>query len=90
LQPLFFEPIQHRNSLYADDVVLFFYPRENEIHIMLNILKLHGEASTLKTNIHKSSIYPIRCGDEDLITIQDQLPCELSSFPVNTLVCLYP
>jgi hypothetical protein len=44
---------------------------------VLNILKLFREASGLKTNIQKSSFYPIQCGDEDLITLQDQLPCEL-------------
>jgi hypothetical protein len=52
---------------------------------VINILKLFGEASGLKTNIQKSSVYPIQCGEEDLITLQDQLPCELSSFPCKYL-----
>lgn len=78
-------PLQHRISLYADDVVLFLQPRESEIHTMINILKLFGEASGLKTNIQKSSVYPIRCGEEELITLHGQLPCELSSFPCKYL-----
>jgi hypothetical protein len=63
----------------------FFHPRENEIHNVLSILNLFGEASGLKTNIQKSSVYPIRCGEEELITLYDWLPCELSSFPCKYL-----
>jgi hypothetical protein len=47
-------------------------------------LNLVGEASGLKTNIQKSSVYPIRCGEE-LITLHDRLPCDLSSFPCKYL-----
>jgi hypothetical protein len=46
---------------------------------------LFGEASGLKTNIQKSSVYPIRCGQEELVTFNDWLPCELSSFPCKYL-----
>ncbi|AQK79126.1 General transcription factor 2-related zinc finger protein [Zea mays] len=80
LQPLSSKPLQHRISLYADDAVVFFHPRENEILTVLSILNLFGEASGLKTNIQKSIVYPIRCGEEELITLHDRLPCELSSF----------
>jgi hypothetical protein len=63
----------------------FFHPRENEVHTVLGILNLFGEASGLKTNIQKSSVYPIRCGQEELVTLHDWLPCELSSFPCKYL-----
>jgi hypothetical protein len=71
LQPLSSKPLHHMISLYADDAFLFFHPRENEIHTVLGILNLFGEASGLKTNIQKSSVYPIRCGQEELVTLHD-------------------
>jgi hypothetical protein len=85
LQPLSSKPLHHRISLYADDAVLFSHPRENEIHTVLGILNLFGKASGLKTNIQKSSVYPIRCGQEELMTLHDWLPCELASFPCKYL-----
>jgi hypothetical protein len=87
LQPLSSKPLHHMISLYADDVDLFFHPRENEIHTVLGILNLFAEALGLKTNIQKSMVYPIRYGQEELMTLHDWLPCELASFPCKYL-CL--
>jgi hypothetical protein len=85
LLPLATRSLQHRLSLYADDVVVFLHPRESDIQVMLNTLKLFGEASGLKTNIQKSNAFPIRCGDEELTLLQEQLPCAVSSFPCKYL-----
>jgi hypothetical protein len=49
--------LQHNISLYADDVVAFLRLEENDITIMLNILKPFGEASRLKTNIQNSNVF---------------------------------
>jgi hypothetical protein len=51
----------------------------------LNILKVFGEASGLKTNVQKSHVFPIRCGEEELSILQEHLPCEISSFPCKYL-----
>jgi hypothetical protein len=51
--------LQHRISLYADDVVLFLHPKESDIQVVLGILHFFGEASGLKHNVHNSSVYPI-------------------------------
>jgi len=51
LQPLSRRPIQHRISLYADDVALFLKPAANDINLILNILQLFGDASGLRTNV---------------------------------------
>jgi hypothetical protein len=61
LQPLSTRSIQHRVSLYADDVALFIKPTTVDLVLVRNILRLFGEASGLQTNIQKSSIIPIRC-----------------------------
>jgi hypothetical protein len=84
LQPLSSRPLHHRISLYADDVVLFLQPKEFDIQIVMSILKLFGEASGLVTNVQKSRIYPIRCSEE-VVALQQHLPCEISSFPCTYL-----
>jgi hypothetical protein len=85
-QPLSSRSIQHRISLYADDVVLFLRPAgANDIGLTLSILQLFGEASGLKTNIQKSSVTPIQCSPADLDTIQELLPCRLEHFPIKYL-----
>jgi hypothetical protein len=37
--------IQHRLSLYADNVVMFIRPASSDIHMVTNILHLFGEAT---------------------------------------------
>jgi hypothetical protein len=45
-----------------------------------DILQLFGEASGLYNNNQKSSVYPIRCHEDNLEVIQQFWPCEISSF----------
>ena len=85
LQPLSRRPIQHRFSLYADDVALFLQPIAADINLSLKLLHLFGEASGLKTNVQKSNVLPIRCAEEDLTLIQNLLPCEVLDFPCKYL-----
>jgi hypothetical protein len=85
LQPLSRRVLQHRISLYADDVVLFLRPEAGDINLVLGILNLFGDASGLKTNLQKSNVLPIRCGDTELLTIQNLLPCAVSEFPCKSL-----
>ena len=53
LQPLSSRALQHRISLYADDVVLFLRLEINDIEIIMDILDLFGDAFGLKTNVQK-------------------------------------
>ena len=85
LQPLSSRLIQHRISMYADDVALFLRPAANDITLILDILQLFGEASGLKTNVQKSSVLPIQCSDDSISAIQNLLPCEILSFPCRYL-----
>lgn len=66
LQPLSSRLLQHRISLFADDVVLFIHPVAEDINVTLDILQLFGEASGLYNNNQKSNVYPIRYQDDDL------------------------
>ena len=85
LQPLSSRALQHRISLYADDVVLFLRPEATDIAVIMNILQLFGDASGLKTNLQKSNVLPIRCGHTELALVQELLPCALMDFPCKYL-----
>ena len=81
LQPLARRALQHRISLFADDVVTFLRPSASDIEITLDSLQIFREASCLKTNVQKSSVLPIHCTEEDKATLQEHLPCLISDFP---------
>jgi len=85
LQPLARRALQHRISLYADDVVLFLRPSASDIEITLDILQLFGNASGLTTNLQKSSVLPIQCNEDDKLVLQKSLSCQVSEFPCKYL-----
>ncbi|ONM30676.1 hypothetical protein ZEAMMB73_Zm00001d040162 [Zea mays] len=85
LQQLSSGTLHHRLSLYADDAVVFLRPVASDISLVLEILRLFGEASGLKTNVLKSSVFPIRCTEDDLMRVQASLPCPISDFPCQYL-----
>jgi hypothetical protein len=53
--------LKHRVSLYADDVVVFARPGEDELIAVRGILDYFSEASRLKVNFAKSVVAPIYC-----------------------------
>jgi hypothetical protein len=77
LQPLSTRTLQHRVS-YADDVVLFLRPVEDDISITM-------EASGLRNNVQKSNAFPIQCDEEQRNMVQQFLPCQLLEFPCRYL-----
>jgi hypothetical protein len=85
LQPLMRRGNGQRVSLYADDVVLFLQPGENELNLVKEILRIFGEASDLITNIGKCSMTPIQCNDHHIETDRSILPCNVISFPCKYL-----
>jgi hypothetical protein len=85
LQPLSSRSIQHQVSLYANDVILFLRPSESDIVLTLRIPHLYGNPVGLKTNIQKSSVVPIQCGDDEIASMHSLLPCRMENFPINYL-----
>jgi hypothetical protein len=69
----------------VDDVVLFIQSEESDIALTMDILHLFGISSGLKTNLQKSNVLPIRCEEQDLHVVQQQLPCALAVFPCKYL-----
>jgi hypothetical protein len=60
-------------------------PEAADIAITMDILRLFGVASGLKTNLQKSKVLPIRCDNHNLEVMQQQLPCALADFPCKYL-----
>ena len=85
LEPLSGNSDHSRISLYADDVVIFLHPVTSDVVTTMDILRIFGEASGLKTNMAKSSVFPIRCAAENLDIIHNLLPCTVASFPCKYL-----
>jgi hypothetical protein len=83
MQPLSHRALQHHISLYADDAALFLRPEA--IQITMDMLQLFGESSSMKTNLQKSNVLPIRCGDPAIQVLHELLPCELAEFPCKYL-----
>jgi hypothetical protein len=71
--------------LYADNVALFLCSEAVDIQITMDILQLFGESSTLKTNLQKFNVLPIRCGTPEIQDVHELLPCELAKFPCKYL-----
>lgn len=70
LQSLTSMPLNHRISIYTDDVVLFLRPRAQDIQMVMDILQLFGDASDLQNNAKNSSVFPIQCGESEVETLQ--------------------
>lgn len=64
LQPIGHRAITHQCSLYADDVMLFITPTEQDLLTTKTILDIFGSATGLRTNMNKYTIVPICCSDE--------------------------
>jgi hypothetical protein len=56
-----------------------------DIGITMDILYFFGVASRLKTNLQKNSVLPIRCEDQDLEVIRQQLSYAIADFPCKYL-----
>lgn len=67
--------IPHRLSLYANDADLFLSPVASDLHTIKTILEVFGEASRLHSNLAKSSVSPIRCSEDHLQLIAEELKC---------------
>jgi hypothetical protein len=85
LQSLTTISLNHRIFYLCRCVVLFLRPLSQDICMVLDILQLFGDASGLRNNVQKSSVFPIQCGQSKVETLQEMLPCEVSSFPCKYL-----
>jgi hypothetical protein len=81
LSPIRSRMTQCRVSLYADDAGIFVNPTKEELHAVSAILECFGKASGLVTNLAKSEVFPVRCGDINLHDLLDGFPAKIMAFP---------
>lgn len=74
-------------SLFADDMVIFCHTDAHELDPIKELLRLFGNASKLSTNFLKCSATPIRCGNDELATIESSLACPMWASLSNTSAC---
>jgi hypothetical protein len=85
LEPLGNCCIQERIFLYADDVILFTPPNQQNLVATQNILKMFALASGLNINQSKYAIIPICCRLNETALLMQFLHGNLQSFPINYL-----
>jgi hypothetical protein len=73
--------LKHRVSLYADDIVVFARPEEEELVAVREILACFGAASGLHVNYHKSSAAPIRCNEDLRLAVAPFVGCQFRDLP---------
>jgi hypothetical protein len=77
--------INHRESLYADNMVLFLSPVITDLQLFCHIFHLFEEASGLGCNIAKCQMVPIRCDEAQVELATSMFPCQLMEFPLKYL-----
>ena len=77
--------VKDRVFLYADDVVLFIRPHQQDLIVVKAILEIFARASGLKTNLDKCHISPIQCNLEDTVSLLRHFPGRLDPFPTKYL-----
>jgi hypothetical protein len=72
--------IQHRVSLYTDDLILFIVPIKHDIRLVCAIMEVFTSTSSLHTNISKCQFTPIQPLEEQVELVPQLLPCQLVYF----------
>lgn len=82
--PLARRGMRHRLSMFADDVMIFIKPNDQDLQACASLLRIFGEASGLHVNLNKSAAYPIRCSMETMERVERLIGC-----PSGTFTCKY-
>jgi len=77
--------VKERIFLYADDVVLFIRPNQQDLLLTKGILEIFARVSGLETNINKCHISPIQCNLEDSVTLKHLFLGKFDPFPTKYL-----
>ena len=77
--------IMDRAFLYADDVVIFLTPDQQDLTLTRGILEIFAGASGLKTNAAKCMVSPIQCNLEATVSLLTHFPGKIDPFPIHYL-----
>jgi hypothetical protein len=72
-------------SLYADDVILFCHPTNDDITAVKEILRVFRQASGLQVNYAKISATLIRCETDEETNAVELLGCPIVELPISYL-----
>jgi hypothetical protein len=74
-----------RMSAFADDVVLFIRLTAPDLHAVMAILQVFGEASGLHVNFEKTAATVIRGSEKEARRVKNLLAYEIEEFPIRYL-----
>jgi hypothetical protein len=78
--------VKERVFLYADDVVLFLQPQQQDLAMTKGILEIFAHVSGLRTNLDTCLISPIQCNLEDTVLLLRHCPGKLDPFRTKYLL----
>jgi hypothetical protein len=82
--------IHYRTSMYADDLVIFFYPVAHDLQVLHTIFTIFEGSLGLGCNINNYQLIPIQCSEEQIVTAMNIFPHQLAAFPLKYLGMLLP
>jgi hypothetical protein len=85
LSPLPEETARWRTLLYADDAAILLNPVRQDMQAVVEILQTFGHFSSLRINLEKRSVHPIRCEDIELDHVLEPFNGIRESFPCRYL-----
>lgn len=85
MAPLARRGMKHRLSMFADDVVIFVKPHDQDLEACSSILQIFGGATGLHVNLTKSAAYLIRCPPETWERVGRIIGCPSGTFPCKYL-----
>ena len=77
--------IKERAFMYADDVIIFLSPQQQDLVLTRGILEIFAGASGLRTNMSKCLISPIQCDLEATVMLLTHFPGRIDPFPIHYL-----
>jgi len=75
--------VKERAFMYADNVVIFSSPEQQDLAAIRAILEIFAGASGLKTNLAKCHISPIHCNLDTTVQLLNLFPGKLDPFHIK-------
>ncbi|WVZ88748.1 hypothetical protein U9M48_035228 [Paspalum notatum var. saurae] len=77
--------VNHRISMYADDVAVILSPSRLDLTSLKEIIEIFAGATGLVTYVSKSQLFPIRCSEDETRLSQKIFHCPIATFPCKYL-----
>ena len=77
--------VKERAFMYADDVVIFSSPEQQDLTTIRAILEIFVGASGLRTNLAKCHISPIQCNLDATAQLLNHFLGKIDPFPIKYL-----